>query len=240
MYLEDSAATSLKRGSRAATCLRVSHEPDSVLFRLCAALAAAALRPVAHVDIEPLPARATWDGGLIIASNHRSMLDLVIGLIAFRKWSLRPSVFIRGDFFQLPLVGWFLRQIGGIPAARGHGSSAIRRALAVLSADGILAVTPEGRISPPHERTDGLGKLEPGVGWLAAATGAPILLVGLINTDSAWPLGARVPRVHIRASKRPVIRLGTAWLPVTQGATKAQITGELRCSLRQLLSRLES
>src|SRR4051794_8128943 len=236
MSLDDRAPMALRRGSRAATCANVPHGTGDLVFRVCTLIAAAALRPVAHVEIEPLPESAAWTGGLIIASNHRSMLDLLVGLIAFRKWSLRPSIFVRADFIQLPLIGWILRQLGGIPAARGDGSSAIRRARALLSNGGVLAVTPEGRIPLLHERTDGLGELRPGTGWLAASTGAPILLIGLVNTDVAWPIGDRLPRLHVRASRRPLIRLGTAWLPQSRGATEAEITGDLKDGLRRLLS----
>ena len=218
----------------------VSDRRRRALFRFCTAVADVALRPFARVEIEPLPEQAVWTGGLIIASNHRSLLDLVVGLAAFRKWSLQPSTFVRADYFRLPLAGRFLRQIGGIPAGRGQGSAAIRDARALLLSGGALAITPEGRIPASGERPDGLAELRPGVGWLAASTGVPILVVGLVNTDSAWPLGARVPRWHLRPGKRPTVRVGTAWLPAVDGATKTQITGDLVGCLRQVLARLES
>jgi 1-acyl-sn-glycerol-3-phosphate acyltransferase len=62
------------------------------------------------------------------------------------------------------------------------------------------------------------------VGWLALASGAPVVPVGLVGTDPGQPVGATVPRVHrVRvAFGRPVRPEAYAGLP--PGRARREIT----------------
>jgi 1-acyl-sn-glycerol-3-phosphate acyltransferase len=96
---------------------------------------------------------------------------------------------------------WYLRRFlawwGGVfPVRRGERDiRAVRRALELIRAGLPLVLFPEGTRHP-----DGLGPTLPGVGYLAARAGCPVLPVGLVGTQhirSLWALRHR-PRFEVR------------------------------------------
>ncbi|MFC4906655.1 lysophospholipid acyltransferase family protein [Actinomadura gamaensis] len=199
------------------------------------AVARMLLWPFARICIPDARIDPRKDAGVIIAANHRSLLDIFVGLVAFRRWRVRPGVLIRGDYFDHRLLGPVLRAIGGIPAGRGYGAQAMTSAREVLRAGGVLVLAPEGRITHGGERTDGIADLKPGVGRLSAELGSPILLVGLSNSDRVWPLGARLPRLPRPFCQRPTVRLRTEWLVMPEGSDPAEILVSVSRGLSQLL-----
>jgi 1-acyl-sn-glycerol-3-phosphate acyltransferase len=205
-----------------------------VLLASCAILVRSLLFPVARLEIPEMAIGPEPRAGLIIAANHRSMLDMFVGMIVFRKWKIYPNMLVRGDFCQMPVIGRLLRSLGAVPAGRGH--SPLRLAQGLLACGGTLVITPEGRIVRPEERVDGLGNLRPGVGYIAAAHGTPILLVAMVNTDACWPLGARFPRVRLLFGNRPIIRLSAEMIRVEPGGNTRQVVDEVRSGLSRLLS----
>jgi 1-acyl-sn-glycerol-3-phosphate acyltransferase len=205
------------------------------MFTVLASGARMFLRPFARLSIPDVLIVPPEDSGVIIAANHRSLLDIFVGLIAFRKWRVRPGVLVRGDYFGHPLMGPVLRAIGGIPAGRGYGPGAMASAREALQAGGVLALAPEGRIVRSDEHTAGIADLKPGVGRLSAEFGCPILLAGISNTDLVWPLGTRFPRVPLPFRKRPVVRVHTEWLTFPAGADPAEIVHLVSLGLSRLL-----
>lgn len=206
---------------------------QKLVLHVCAFLFRMLLHPVARLEIPDARIPPTPGIGLIIVANHRSMLDMFVGIIAFRKWGLYPVMLVRGDFCELPVAGRLLRALGGIPAGRGY--SAFGSAKSALNRGRVLVITPEGRVVPPADRSTGLGKFRPGVGHLAAASGAPIMLVAIVNTDACWPLGAHFPRLKLSSRERPVIRFSVELVHGTSGASSRQIVSQVRDGLIQLL-----
>jgi 1-acyl-sn-glycerol-3-phosphate acyltransferase len=193
---------------------------------------------IASVEIDDLDIIPEHRKGVIIAANHRSLFDLVVGLIAFRHWRIRPYVLVREDLFEMPVAGWLLRSVGGIPAGPKHGVKALMQSLRLLDNGGIVIVMPEGRVPREAERVDGLADLMPGVGRLASAKGTPVLLVGLVNTDVAWPPGSAMPQFHLRKSRRPRILISADWLRVDKGTAEAEVMTAISGGLRAVLRRL--
>jgi 1-acyl-sn-glycerol-3-phosphate acyltransferase len=124
---------------------------------------------------------------VLVAGNHRSFLDAP--LVA--AYVPRPASFLaKSELFRGPLVhvlGW----LGQIPVDRGRPDrDALRRALAVLQAGGVLGLFPEG--------TRGAGEVasvQHGIAYLALRTpGVPIVPVACIGTNHALPMGSRIPR----------------------------------------------
>ena len=109
----------------------------------------------AHVEVvgaEHVPA----DGPLIVAANHHnSIVDAMI-LLAVMPRPLR--VLANAPLFRHPLIGPFLRLIGGLPVHRrqeaGNDADPSRNTdlfaatTAALSAGGAIAIFPEGRTQP--------------------------------------------------------------------------------------------
>lgn len=143
------------------------------------------------------------DGAVIIASNHLSFIDSIAIPVAAprRVHFLAKSSYFEGTGFKGRLAANFMRAVGAIPVRRGAGQAALdaldeqRR----LLDDGLaVALYPEGTRS-----TDGrLYKGRTGVAFLALQTGAPVVPVGLIGTDKAMPVGAKMPAFGTRVTVR--------------------------------------
>lgn len=129
-------------------------------------------------------------GPLILAFNHSSLLDgPMVGAAAAP--ARRPMFLGKKELFENPLLGWFCRGVGGIPldrAAADHG--AMRSALEVLGRGGSIGLSPEGtRVKRGERRAP-----KPGVGFLAAKSGArvvPTRLVGTAEFPRRFPLEVR-------------------------------------------------
>jgi 1-acyl-sn-glycerol-3-phosphate acyltransferase len=134
-------------------------------------------------------------GPVILAANHLSFVDsLVIPLAAPRS----VAFLAKAEFFQRPgLKGWLTRTsliaTDAIPVQRGGhraAQSALDVALGVLAEGRAFGIHPEGTRS----RDGRLYRGRTGVGWLALASGAPVVPVAVVGTDRVQPIGARLPR----------------------------------------------
>jgi 1-acyl-sn-glycerol-3-phosphate acyltransferase len=109
----------------------------------------------------------------------------------------------------------------------------------LLQAGQVLVITPEGRITRAADRVNGIAKLKPGVGYLAARLGTPIMLVGIVNTDTCWELGSRLPKIKLSPRKRPTIRLAVEFVEIEAGSPGRSITADLQNRLSRIVSELE-
>jgi 1-acyl-sn-glycerol-3-phosphate acyltransferase len=137
------------------------------------------------VGREHLPAK----GGFILApGGHRSILDTpVVSLAGYRVLRYMGAE----SYFSVPVLGWFLRAMGGFPVERSMTDrKALRLAEWVLENGEPLAVFPEGT------RQDGpmVQPLKEGAAFLSCRTGVPIVPVGLGGAERALPRGAWIPR----------------------------------------------
>lgn len=142
-------------------------------------------------------------GPVIFASNHLSFLDSIAIPVA----APRPVHFLaKASYFEgKGARGWVMREfftsIGAIPVERGAGKAALDalEQQRLLLADGrAVALYPEGTRS-----LDGrLYKGRTGVAFLALQTGAPVVPVGLIGTDTVMPVGASMPTLRQRVTVR--------------------------------------
>ena len=206
-----------------------------VAISICALLTRLLFLAIAEVQIDKVDIQPEAGRGVIIASNHRSLLDFFVGTLVFRRCRVYPRTFVRADFFTRPVLGRALRLVGAIPA--GHGRSVggtLKDASEVLGNGGIITIAPEGLIVPPEQRPNGIGKLRGGVGIMSCRYGTPILLAAMRNTDTAWPLHRRTPILR-SPWNRPTITVSFTWLPVQAGATPANVTRQVMHGLSTLL-----
>ena len=172
------------------------------------------------------------DGGVLLASNHRSFLDPFLVGLCLR----RPVYFVaKRELFEKRLTAWFLCSLGAFPIRRGESDEeAIATALELLGRGEAVVIFPEGtrvRTGPP-------GTAKRGVGRLTLESGAPVVPVAVAGSERArrgWrirPVKVRVrcgrpltyprvgepsPRLALAVTTRiwPCVELQYAWLART-------------------------
>jgi 1-acyl-sn-glycerol-3-phosphate acyltransferase len=138
-------------------------------------------------DLSAIPA----SGPLIIASNHASSADPVL-IGAFLNGRLaRPLNWLgKREIVETPVIGWFMRQAAIHPVDRATADvEAFRTAMRILESGNILTVFPEGTRS--HDGA--LQAVREGVAVLALRSGAPVLPVGVADSDTVWRKGSLLP-----------------------------------------------
>lgn len=150
----------------------VAHPVVSVVARRCCSLEV--------VGREKVPA----EGGVIVAANHVSYLDIPIVGCALAR---RADFLAKAELFRNPLVGWLFRRLGGVPIRRGGlDRSALAEVQRRLAQGRLVVMYPEGTRSPDGRLRDA----KPGIGMLVARTGAPVVPAYVAGTAEAWPPGA--------------------------------------------------
>ena len=129
-------------------------------------------------------------GAVLFAPNHVSYLDIpMMGAMV-----PRPLHFMgRTSLFRGRLVGWVYRRLNGFPLERGPASrEGLMEAVKRLKQGHCVVMYPEGG------RSDS-GRLQrplPGIGMVAAMSGAPVIPVYVSGTDKVLPVGSWRVRFH--------------------------------------------
>lgn len=117
-------------------------------------------------------------GPFILVANHVSKTDAPLALLAFRHHRLR--VFAASKWRGNPLFGPLLSLAGAIWVKRGEvDRKALNAALQALQGGEVLGMAPEGTRS----RTGVLQRARQGAAYLASHARAPVLPVGIVNSD---------------------------------------------------------
>jgi 1-acyl-sn-glycerol-3-phosphate acyltransferase len=182
-----------------------------VVFRFC--------NTIARLLLWLLRTRVTIEGGdrfpdrpgVILASNHLSILDPVLLTLAIDDLTRRRVRYMaKAEALAWPGFGRLLHAYGGFAVRRGRPDpEAYRTAQEIVRAGDWLGLAPEGTRS----RTGALIEPKPGVALFAMRTGAPILPAGIWGTESLWPVGARLPRFR----QTVTIRFGELYHPRVRG-----------------------
>jgi len=186
-------------------------------------------RRVDVVGAERIPS----SGPLIIAANHHnSLVDPMLIMATFPR---RLTVLANAPLFRHPLVGPFLRAVGGLPVNRRKeagddprkNEAMFATAIAHLRAGGAILIFPEGRTQPVPTllplRT-GVARLLLGTEAAGGRHGVTLLPVGLVF---------RMPGTFRVASA--LIAVGA---PVQVDDCVAAYAGEPEATVRRLTERL--
>jgi 1-acyl-sn-glycerol-3-phosphate acyltransferase len=162
------------------------HHPFFVLTQW---VVAGALHLLADVHAEGME-RCPPTGGLVLASNHRSMLDIpLIG-----AWCPRTTLFFaKSEVRDYPVVGFISYAYGTLYVRRGESDrQAIRDALTAMALGRVIGMFPEGH----RTETGGLQTAQPGVALLAQRAKVPVWPVAVTGTERIGK--DRRPKVTIR------------------------------------------
>ena len=211
-----STATTVSANTGARARARLGQRMGRLLLRVGA--------DINVVGAERVPAH----GPLIVASNHLSYVDAL----------LKPSVMPRLDLNLLvwheierkPFFHFFANLIGRAIYLAPAPSAvfAMRRAVAVLRSGQVLLIAPEGQVSP----TSTLQPARPGIGYLAATTGAPVLPTASTGQEALFANAQRFRRTAIR------VEFGEPFLPPTAGLTQPALTATTDAIMRRIATML--
>lgn len=124
------------------------------------------------------------EGGVLLFANHTSYADPPIVGPACP----RPVNFMaKSELFRVPVLSPFIRRAHAFPVQRGTADQqALRHALRLLKdEEEVLLIFPEGTRSPDGR----LLPFEAGAAFVALASGATVVPVGLDGADRLLPRG---------------------------------------------------
>ncbi len=172
------------------------------------------------------------EGGAIVAANHVSFLDpLLLPLVVPRR---RVMFLTKVKYIDKPLLRWILAGAGVIPVAtddpRAVGES-VTAAVEVVRSGQLVGIFPEGTRSPDGRLYRG----KTGVARVALESGAPVIPVGIIGTDLAFPRGARLPRPRsVRIVFGPSIRFAAPGNKARSASLTRAATDQVMAAIRDL------
>lgn len=170
-------------------------------------------------------------GNFILASNHTGRLDAIL---VYSVLDRRDIIMLVAEKYQkLALARWFVKQLDAIWIDRFNADfAALREALKRLRKGGVLVLAPEGTRS----KTGKLIEARPGVSYLAAKAGVPIIPVALTGTEDSFVIHElsrlRRPRAVARAGQPFTL------LPLddkNRDAILQKYTDEIMCRIAALL-----
>lgn len=145
-------------------------------------------------------------GGVILAANHQSYLDvLILGGACPRQ----VRYVARRTLWDDPRLAWLITDWGAIPMDRDRpGKDALRSLVATVQSGEVLALFPEGT----RTRDGSIGEMRGGLGFLARRAGVPVVPVLVEGAFEAWPRGRRLPRRgRVRVAFGRPVRYDDSW-----------------------------
>lgn len=136
------------------------------------------------------PLHKVPDGPFVLAANHMGIIDpwLVAGIT-----SRRVAFMAKEELFRIPVLASWIRAVGSFPVRRGESDrDAIRTALSILEAGGIVGIFVEGTRNPQGRPLP----IQHGAAMLAVRANVPL-----------------VPVAMVREGRRRVTRMGEPIFP---------------------------
>jgi 1-acyl-sn-glycerol-3-phosphate acyltransferase len=126
-------------------------------------------------------------GPVLIVSNHVGAVDpALIG-----AWTPRPVWFMAKAELFTGAFGWLMRGYHAFPVVRhSPDRTALRRAFDLLKQGSAVVLFPEGHRS----ETARLLRAEPGAGFVARRSGAPVVPIAITGTQHVLGRHAIIPR----------------------------------------------
>lgn len=83
---------------------------------------------------------------VLVVAPHTSNLDFFVGLAAREMMEIKSHFLAKKSLFSIPVVGWFLRTIGGHPVDRSKKMNLVDQVVELFQRheEFVMTVTPEG------------------------------------------------------------------------------------------------
>ncbi len=110
---------------------------------------------------------------IVIVAPHTSNYDFFVGIAARSLSGLKSYFLAKNSLFTIPLVGWVMKAIGGVPVDRSKNTKLVDQVVALYEKheEFIITITPEGtRSYVPNWKT--------GFYRIAVQANIPIVMVG--------------------------------------------------------------
>ena len=153
------------------------------MLRLLRFLIRVLLKLIARVEIRGKE-NAPLKGGMILASNHIGILDIIMVYFAIDRTDLFIPVAEKWE--KIGWIRWLGRQLNFLFIDRFNPDlKAMRKMIALMQEGKCLVIAPEGTRS----RVGSLIEGKPGVAYLAARSGFPVVPVAITGTEDKVILG---------------------------------------------------
>jgi len=138
------------------------------------------------VEVEGLE-KIDPNGRYVFASNHLSYIDTPV---VFSRIPVQFRFLAKKGLFQIPFLGWHLKDAGHIPVPRNEPQAALRtlsQAAALIQSHGIsILFFPEG-----GRASDGkLQEFKDGAAYIAIKAQAPLVPLALVGAREILPMGS--------------------------------------------------
>ena len=134
------------------------------------------LNLIARIEIRGRE-NAPLSGGMIIAANHIGILDIIMVYYAIDRTDL--FIPVAEKFEKIGWIRWLGKHLNFLFVDRYNPDlKALRKMIALMEAGKCLIIAPEGTRS----RVGSLIEGKPGVAYLAARSGFPVIPVGITGT----------------------------------------------------------
>ena len=143
----------------------------------------------------------------IVAANHRSLFDVVAGLIALHHFGRYVRVLIAREYVEGRWTAPLCRAIGAIPVDRGDSGTVFDAAISAMRGGVPILVMPEGRLHWDPDQPLSTGRAKTGISRLAVGAEVVVLPAALIGTEQVFPAGAKFPHLNPFRRKRVVINV---------------------------------
>jgi len=128
-------------------------------------------------------------GSFVAGANHRSLADLVVGMAAFHRLGVQPSILFKKSFLPGPLAK--IARKAGVIVVEGRGATETA-AKALQSGASIMVMIEGGLYYNPNEPAE-LGPVKAGIARIARSAERPMVPISVDGTEFVWPKG-RWPR----------------------------------------------
>jgi len=128
------------------------------------------------------------------------------------KAGRNPRGLAKKELFDAPVLGQLMKASGAICVDRKRsGRAAYEAAEQALRNGEVLIIAPQGTIPRGEAFFDPQLKGKSGVARLAAATGAPVIPLGVWGSEHVWPRSSRLPKVtNVLRPPEVRVRVGPA------------------------------